>query len=81
MWYFSGEMFAKNYFHGRMLLALYMENVDGVRILIKATVFYARYRTILYYITIQYIFCFLFFLVLYHTHTQHVGGMYVMLVY
>jgi hypothetical protein len=56
-----------------MLLALYVENVDGIRIWFKATVLYARYRTILYYITIQY-FIFLFFLVLYHTHTQHVGG-------
>jgi hypothetical protein len=38
VWYFSGEMFATNYFHGHMLLALYVENVDGVRIVIKATV-------------------------------------------
>jgi hypothetical protein len=57
-----------------MLLSLYIENVDGIRILFIATVLCARHHTILYYITIQYFFCFLFFLFLYHTHTQHVGG-------
>ncbi len=36
-------MFATNCFHGRMLLAHYVENVDGVRILFKATVLYARH--------------------------------------
>jgi hypothetical protein len=33
VWYFSEEEFATNYFHGHMLLALYIENVDGIRIL------------------------------------------------
>ncbi len=47
-------MFATNYFHGRKLLALYVENVDGVRILSKATVFYALYRTVQYCITLPY---------------------------
>ncbi len=63
MCYFSGEEFATNYFHGHMLLALYIESVDGIHILFKTTVLCARYHTILYYITIQYfIFCFFVFI-------------------
>ncbi len=60
MWYFSGERFATSYFRGHVLLALYVENIDGIRILFKTTILYARYHTILYYITIQY-FIFLWF--------------------
>ncbi len=53
-------MFATNYFHGRMLLALYVEDVDGVRILIKLQ--YYMPDTIRYCITLPYsIFLFLFF--------------------
>jgi hypothetical protein len=48
-----------------MLLALNVEDIDGIRNSFKAAK-YARYHTILYFI-------FLFFLVLYHTHTQYVG--------
>ncbi len=69
MWYFSGEEFATNYSHGHMLLALYIENVDGIRILFKATVLCARYHMILYYITIQYFIFFVFFVFVPYTYT------------
>ncbi len=75
MWYFSGEMFATSYFRGHVLLALYVENIDGIRILFKATIL----CPIPYDIVLPYHTVFYFFVVLYHTQTQYVGGMYVMI--
>jgi hypothetical protein len=74
VWYFSRERFATNYFHGLMLLAFYIENVDGIRILFKATVLCARHHTILYYITIQYFIFFGFFGFVPYTYTTCRGN-------
>ncbi len=80
MWYFSGEMFATNYFRGHMLLALYVEDIDGIGILFKATILCPiPYDIVLHYVPYSILFFLCFFLVLYHTHTQYVGRTYVML--
>jgi hypothetical protein len=68
---FQGKYLFNELFSYHVLLALNVEDIDGIRNSFKAAI-YARYHTILYYITILY-FIFLFFLVLYHTHTQYVG--------
>jgi hypothetical protein len=78
--YFSGEMFATSYFRGHMFLALYVEDIKGIRILFRTTILCPiPYDIVLHYQTVFYFF--VVFLVLYHTHTQYVGGMYVMLRY
>jgi hypothetical protein len=70
---FQGKCLPTSYCHGHVLLAFYVEDIDGIRILFKLQ-YYARYHTILYYITVHYFFfCVWFFVFLYHTHTQYVG--------
>jgi hypothetical protein len=57
VWYFSGEMFATSYFRGHMLLALYVEDIDGIRILCKATILCPiPYDIVLHYHTVFYFF-------------------------
>jgi hypothetical protein len=77
VWHFSGEMFATSYFCGHVLLAFTWK-------ILMVSVVYLSYNimpdTIQYCITLPYsiFFCW-FFVVLYHTHTQYVGEMYVMI--
>jgi hypothetical protein len=55
-----------------VLLALYVEDIDGIHNLFKAAIIcQIPYDIVLYYHTVFYFF--VFFLVLYHTHTQYVG--------
>jgi hypothetical protein len=60
-----------------MLLALFVEDIDGIRNLFKAAIICPiPYDIVLYYHTE---FNFFGFLILYHTHTQYVGEMYVVM--
>jgi hypothetical protein len=69
---FQGKCLLTSYFHGHVLLALYAEDIDGIHILFKATIICPiPHDIVFYYHTVFYFF--LFFLVLYHTHTQYVG--------
>ncbi len=72
MWHFSRKMFVQtSYCHSHVLLALYMETIDGILTLFKAAIICPiPYNVVLYYRTVFYFFG---FFILYHTHTQYAG--------
>jgi hypothetical protein len=55
---FQGKCLLRvTFFHGHVLLALYVEDIDDIRILFKATIFCPiPYNIVLYYHTVFYFF-------------------------
>jgi hypothetical protein len=58
---FQGKCLLTSYFHGHVLLALYVEDIDGIHILFKATIICPiPHDIVLYYHTVFYLFVFFF---------------------